>query len=241
MITNSTGSHGSTMLPAISSATVSTPSSISSVTNWANDHREARGARAGTATFLISPAPPCTLPIDTPTRDREEVEREQAAQEVEREALEPARVADRWLLAEDVQEDDAEDHHLRQRVEQAPRPAEERLLVAGPQLLQGQQVQQVAMRRRSPDAHVIRECTAGRKSDVGQLTEVPAVGGLDDLGQAVPWRPAEHLARTRRIGERRRSDRRRAERRRRTAPPDRRRARSRRALPSPTCRRRCRR
>ena len=34
MITNSTGSQGSTMLPAISIATVSTPSSISTVTNY---------------------------------------------------------------------------------------------------------------------------------------------------------------------------------------------------------------
>ena len=86
-------------------------------------------------------------------RDREEVERQQAAQEVEREVLEAARVADRRRLVEHVQEDDREDHHLRQRVQQAPRPAEDRLLVASAQLLQRQQVQQVAVRQRRSKCH----------------------------------------------------------------------------------------
>ena len=66
MITSSTGNHGNTMLPATSSATVSTPNSISTVTNWANTTDSTR-CSCGKATFLISEAPPCTVPIDTPT------------------------------------------------------------------------------------------------------------------------------------------------------------------------------
>src|SRR4029450_1155653 len=109
--------------------------------------------------------------------EREEVERDEAAQEVEREALQSARVTDRWILDEEVQEDDAEDRHLHERVEQAPQPTEQRALVAGAQLTPGEQIQQVAMRSRAPDAHVEAECTAGAASDLGKLAEMPPVGG----------------------------------------------------------------
>ena len=158
----STGSHGSTMLPAISIATVSTTSSIISVTNWATITENTR-CSCGNCTFLIRPAPPCTRADRRADRDREEVERQQAAQEVEREVLQAARVADRRRLAlKTYRKMTREDHHLRQRVEQAPRPAEDRLLVAGPQLLQRQQVQQVAVRSRRSKSHAGESVPTGR-------------------------------------------------------------------------------
>jgi hypothetical protein len=65
-ISSSTGSHGSTMLPPMRSATISTTNSISIVTNCAATTENTR-CSCGNWTFLISPEPPCTLPIDTPT------------------------------------------------------------------------------------------------------------------------------------------------------------------------------
>ena len=62
----------------------------------------------------------------------------QAAQQEEHEAVEPARVADRRLDVEEPAEDDRVDQDRRERVEQRPRPAEDRLLVLAAQLSEGQ-------------------------------------------------------------------------------------------------------
>jgi len=62
-------------------------------------------------------------------------------------------VADGRDLFEDVQEDDGEDRHLHERVDQAPQPSQQRSLVAGAEFPPGEQIQEVAMRGRSPDAH----------------------------------------------------------------------------------------
>ena len=59
--------------------------------------------------------------------------------------VEAARVADGRVDLEEEAEDEREDHHLRERVEQRPAPAEDRSLVLAPQLAQREVGEQLAM------------------------------------------------------------------------------------------------
>ena len=131
----STGSQGSTMLPAMSSATDQ---------HRHLDHQrdELRHDDGEDEVFmreldlLDQTSTSLYRPDGHPDSDREEVEREHAREKVQREVLKPARVADGGRRLEHVEEDDREDHHLRKRVEQAPGPAQHRLLVPGAQFLE---------------------------------------------------------------------------------------------------------
>ncbi len=92
-------------------------------------------------------------------RDREEVPREQATEKVEGEVLQPARIAGQGRGNEHVEEDHREDEHLAERIQKAPDPAEHRLLVAGAEFLEGQQVEQVPMGQGVAKRHLAIECT----------------------------------------------------------------------------------
>src|SRR5262245_28068553 len=94
---------------------------------------------------------------------RQVVERQQAAQEEHGEVVEPAGMADRWLHLEEEGEDDREDDDGRQRVQQRPRPAQGRPLVAASQL---------------PEHEIDRELTRfGVLGQSGHRASAPALGG----------------------------------------------------------------
>ena len=75
----------------------------------------------------------------------EEGPRQQAAQQEEREDVQPARVADGRVDLQEEPEDEREDRHLRERVEQRPAPAEDRPLVLAAQLPQREVREQLSV------------------------------------------------------------------------------------------------
>ena len=108
--------------------------------------------------------------------------------------VQAARVADGRVDLEEEPEDQREDHHLGQRVEQRPAPAEDRALVLAPQLPQGEVGEQLAV---AAAARRQRSWTGGRPergSQAGPLRYRPDADHLR-LGPLPPeLRQRRHAA-----------------------------------------------
>ena len=115
------------------STTPSTDISMQKATSTAPIVEATRISR-GKYTFLIRLLFAISEPMDAVVTGGEEVPRQEAAEQEQREGMEPARMPGRRLDLEEDGEDDREDDHRRQRVEQRPGPAEHGALVLAPEL-----------------------------------------------------------------------------------------------------------